>query len=177
MLIVFELDTLLLTTEGIRLRDRWKTPFISVRELKSESVKWKKESQVDADSLDQFIRQYEIVMSVFDTYSLKGIVRLEIGGWCYEKVNRFVIDGLNELKSVIIGDRSFVLDKNNRIGSKCLIMNCDQLSDIHCGCYSFGWYESFECKNLRSLISIQLDYGAFCICHWIEFDSMNDNDD
>ena len=174
MLIVFELDTLLLTTEGIRLRDRWKTPFISVRELKSESVKWKKESQVDADSLDQFIRQYEIVMSVFDTYSLKGIVRLEIGGWCYEKVNRFVIDGLNELKSVIIGDRSFVLDKNNRIGSKCLIMNCDQLSDTHVGENSFKYYESLELKTLPSLISIEMDGFVFEWCHRIVFDSMND---
>ena len=124
-----------------------------------------------------FERHYGNDLNVFDTDCLKGIERVIIGDDCFVKVNRFVIDGLNELKSVIIGDRSFVLDKNNRIGSKCLIMNCDQLSDIHCGCYSFGWYESFECKNLRSLISIQLDYGAFCICHWIEFDSMNDNDD
>ena len=47
----------LLTTEGIQLRDGLGTPFMSVRELNSESVKWRKESQVDADYLDKFIRQ------------------------------------------------------------------------------------------------------------------------
>ena len=91
-------------------------------------------------------------------------------------MSQFEIDGLNELEIISIGEESFYLDGNSRLGMKCLIMNCDQLSDIHFGCFSFRWYESFESKNLRSLISIQLDYGAFCICHWIEFDSMIDVD-
>ena len=113
-------------------------------------------------------------LNVFDANSLKGIERLEIGGDCFIKVNRFVIDGLNELKSVNIGWNSFKLNKENRCGSKCLIMNCDQLSDINIGDRSFRWYESFELKNLPSLMSIQLDYGVFCNCHSIVFDSTND---
>ena len=50
---------------------------------------------------------------------------------------------------------------------------------IHFGDHSFYWYESFELKNLPSLISIQLDYAAFFKCQRIVFDSMNDwlNDD
>ena len=113
-------------------------------------------------------------LSEFDGDCLKGIERLMIGGDCFKKVNRFVIDGLNELKSVIIGWRSFELDENNRKRSSCLIMNCDQLNEIHFGVKSFYWYESFELKNLPSLISIQLDSGAFYNCHVIVFDSMND---
>ena len=113
-------------------------------------------------------------LNVFDANSVKGIERLEIGGDCFIKVNRFVIDGLNELKSVMIGRESFDRNKENRKGSKCLIMNCDQLSEICIGFSSFYWYESFECKNLPSLISIQLDGEAFYACHLIEFDSMND---
>ena len=113
-------------------------------------------------------------MSVFDTHSLKGVEKLEIGYYCFKNVTRFVIDGLNELKSVTIGKRSFDVDENMRIGSKCVIMNCDQLSEIHFGDHSFFWYESFELKNLPSLISIQLGKGAFCVCHWIVFDSMHD---
>ena len=62
-------------------------------------------------------------LNVFDANSLKGIERLEIGGDCFIKVNRFVIDGLNELKSVMIGREGFYLNKENRKGSKCLIMN------------------------------------------------------
>ena len=106
-------------------------------------------------------------LNVFDANSVKGIERLEIGGDCFIKVNRFVIDGLNELKSVMIGREGFYLNKENRKGSKCLIMNCDQLKDIHIGRGSFYWYESFELKNLPSLISIQLDGYSFYACHLI----------
>ena len=113
-------------------------------------------------------------LNVFDANSLKGIERLEIEGDCFIKVNRFVIDGLNELKSVMIGRESFDRNKENRKGSKCLIMNCDQLSEIHFGFSSFYWYESFECKNLPSLISIQLDSYVIEYCHGIVFESMND---
>ena len=112
-------------------------------------------------------------LNVFDANSLKGIERLEIEGDCFIKVNRFEIDGLNELKSVMIGRESFDRNKENRKGSKCLIMNCDQLSEIHIGDWSFRWYESFELKNLSFLISIQLDNYEFYYSHWIVFDSMN----
>ena len=113
-------------------------------------------------------------LSVFDTDCLKGVERLEIGNGCLKKVNRFVIDGLNELKNVIIGEESFELDENKREGSSCLIMNCNQLNEIHFGDHSFKWYESFELKNLPSLISIILNRALFCACQLIVFDSMND---
>ena len=113
-------------------------------------------------------------LNVFDANSLKGIERLIIESDCFIKVNRFEINGLNELKSVIIGRESFYLNKENRKGSSCLIMNCDQLKQIHIGYNSFYWYESLECKNLLSLIYIQLDELAFHKCHLIVFESMND---
>ena len=122
----------------------------------------------------RFEHAYGNDLSEFDVDCLKGIERLEIGNDCLKKVNRFVLDGLNELKSVFIGTKSFSLDYNNRIGSSCLIMNCDQLNEIHFGVNSFLGYESFELKNLPSLISIQLDGEAFFWCHKIVFDSMND---
>ena len=53
-------------------------------------------------------------------------------------------------------------------------MNCDQLREIHIGVGSFYCYESFELKNLPSLISIQLDGASFAECHLIVFESMND---
>ena len=150
----------------------------------------------DADSLDRFIRQksdcllnidcinsrikrfedgYGNDLSVFDVDCLKGIERVEIEDVCFKEVNRFVIDGLNELKSIIIGKYSFRLNfYYSRFLSSCVIMNCDQLNEIQIGYESFFDYESFELKNLPSLISIQLDYGAFSNCQWIVFESMND---
>ena len=69
-------------------------------------------------------------------------------------MNQFVIDGLTALEGVIIGYGSFCLNEKHRQGSKCLIMNCDQLKHIHIERGSFMYYESFESKNLPSLISI-----------------------
>ena len=89
-------------------------------------------------------------------------------------MNRFETDGLNELKSLVIGKNSFCLDWVNREGSKCLIMNCDQLSDTHVGENSFKYYESLELKTLPSLMSIEMDGFVFEWCHRIVFESMND---
>ena len=113
-------------------------------------------------------------LSVFDVDCLNGIERVEIGNDCFKKVNRFVIDGLNELKTIIIGKKNFYIDYDKRCGSSCLIMNCDQLRQINIGNSTFFYYESFECKNLPSLISIQLDVLAFLNCQTIVFESMND---
>ena len=89
-------------------------------------------------------------------------------------VNRFVIDGLNELKSVSIGMKSFYHDWGFvKKGSKCAIMNCNKLIEIYIGSWSINLYESFELKNLLSLISIQLDDYALMFCHAIVFESMN----
>ena len=110
---------------------------------------------------------------MFNSFYLKGIERVEIEEDYFIKMKRFVIDGLNELKSMKIGKNSFNF-YDTRCGSNCVIMNCDQLSEIHIGFQSFYWYESFELKNLPSLISIQLDDKAFCKCYSVVFESMND---
>ena len=89
-------------------------------------------------------------------------------------MTRFVIDGLNELESMNTGKDSFKLDNGPIEGSKCLIMNCDQLKQINIGEASFFYFESFELKNLPSLISIQLEIHTFHKCHRIVFESMND---
>ena len=113
-------------------------------------------------------------LSVFDIDCLKGIERLEIGNDCLKKVTLFVIDRLNELKSMKIGEKSFSVDKENGKGSKCLIMNCDQLKQIYFGDRSFLLYESFELKNLPSLTTLEMGCASFLKCHLIVFDSMND---
>ena len=126
------------------------------------------------DAIKRFEDGYGNDLSVFDIDCLKGIERVEIGSDCFTNVTLFVIDRLNELRSVIIGKNSCTLDKNSKEGSKCLIMNCDQLSEIHIGYRSFCWCESFELKNLSSLISIQLDDFSFCLCRSIVFEGMNE---
>ena len=112
------------------------------------------------------------ISSLILNNSLISLKRIDIGNDCFTKVSRFVIDGLNELETIIIGKKSFRLDDIGE-GSKCLIMNCDQLKQINIGYYSFLSHESFELKNLPSLISIQLDDNSFWKCHSVVFESMS----
>ncbi|KAK8795787.1 hypothetical protein WA171_003756 [Blastocystis sp. BT1] len=112
------------------------------------------------------------ISSLILNYSLISLKRIEIGNRCLMKVNRFVIDGLNELETIIIGKNSLKQNENNR-GGKCVIMNCDQLKQINIGEGSFYYYESFECKNLPSLISIQLQSDGFHICNSVVFENLN----
>ena len=114
------------------------------------------------------------ISSLILNYSLISLKRLEIGNDCFKKVNQFVIDGLNKLETIIIGWWCFSLNNGPIEGSKCLIMNCDRLKQIHICKYSFMYYESLELKNLPSLISIQLGWYVFSCCHSIVFESMND---
>ena len=67
---------------------------------------------VHEDKMKRFEDDYGNDLSVFDTDCLKGIERIEIGDDCCKKVTQFVIDGLNELKSIKIGEKSFILDKD-----------------------------------------------------------------
>ena len=125
------------------------------------------------DGIKRFKSDYGSDLDIFDSDCLKGIEKLEIENDCFLRVNEFVLDGLNELKSVIIGQNCFKLnDKNRR--SKCVIMNCNQLCQVQIGCSSFWSYQSFELKNLPSLVSIQLDGFSFYDCHSIVLESMSD---
>ena len=134
----------------------------------------KKEKKCDNNTTKRLEDGYRNELSEFNTDNLKGIKRVEIGNGNYKTVTQFVIDGLNELETVDIKQNSFYLDWDAGKGSKCLIMNCDQLREIHIGPGSFQCYESLELKDLPSLTSIQLDRYAFNNCHSIVFESMND---
>ena len=91
---------------------------------------------------------------------------IEIGNDCFENVELFNIDGLNELKSLKIGINSFThlksgdkWDKkkvNNRSRSFS-ILNCNELESIEIGRFSFCDYAGgFELKNLPKLSTIKI---------------------
>ena len=150
----------------------------------------------DSDSLDRFIRHkccnskeekeynYSNMLlymngfgnnfSAFDSNCWNGVERIDVDRDCFKNVNQLVIYGLKELRSIVIGEGTYTNYGECRQGNKCVIMNCDQLREIHIGKRSFSRCKSFELKNLPSLISIQLDSNAFCFCQSIVFESMND---
>ena len=73
-------------------------------------------------------------------------------------MNVFNIDGLNKLKSLVIGDRSFRKNGNTNDESRSFIIsNCDELKSIEIGEYSFSDYGGgFELLNLPKLSSIKI---------------------
>ena len=85
---------------------------------------------------------------------------IEIGNDCFENVELFKIDGLNELKSLKIGISSFTYVKNNYgddSSRSFSILNCDELESIEIGEYSFSDYAGeFELRNLPSLSTIKI---------------------
>ena len=88
---------------------------------------------------------------------------LIIGDDCFGSVDEFNIDGLNELKSLKIGNNSFTHFKS---GDKIVfsnesrsfsILNCIELESIEIGSYSFSDYGGeFELKNLPKLSTIKI---------------------
>ena len=90
---------------------------------------------------------------------------IEIGDDCFENVDLFKVDGLNELKSLKIGINSFTHLKsgnwdwkiaNNRNRSFS-VLNCFELESIEIGEYSFVDYGGgFELINLPKLSTIKI---------------------
>ena len=72
----------------------------------------------------------------------------------------FELDRLDELESVVIGERSFSIGEKERSNGSCQIVNCPKLKSIQIGKESFYDYHSFELNNLPSLQSI--DMGGYC---------------
>ena len=102
-------------------------------------------------------------MNSFSLFKLNTIESIEIGDDCFLKVNTFRIDGLNELKSLKIGMKSFTQQKDNwkSINTDSSlsfhILNCNELKSIEIGRYSFSGYSgSFELNNLPKLVTIKI---------------------
>ena len=90
---------------------------------------------------------------------LKSIV---IGDNCFGKARVFDLDGLSELESVEIGQKSFRISYSERSDGSYRIVNCPKLKSIQIGDGSFSDYHSFELNNLP-LQSI--DIGSNCFSY------------
>ena len=105
------------------------------------------------------------ILTSLNLNEYKLLKSIEIGDNCFENVNEFVIDGLNELKSLKIGKNSFTLvkkgnwdnDKAENSYRSFSILNCIELESIEIGHHSFSDYGGgFELKNLPKLSTIKI---------------------
>ena len=93
---------------------------------------------------------------------LRGFVNLrelKVGNECFEYVNEVKMAGLNELKSVEIGENSFTKHKNgcgqdpNR---HFYLKNCPKLKSLRIGCFSFSGYTVCEIESVDALEVIEM---------------------
>ena len=100
------------------------------------------------------------LITYFSMESDSNLESIEIGNDCFRYVNTFVIDGLNELRSLVIGINSFTKEKNS-YGDDCSrsfsISNCVELESIEIGLFSFSDYGGgFELRNISKLSTIKI---------------------
>ena len=106
------------------------------------------------------------ILTSLNLNEYKLLKSIEIGDNCFENVNEFVIDGLNELKSLKIGINSFTHlksgdkwdnDKANNTNRSFSILNCIELKSIEIGSFSFSDYGGgFKLSNLPKLSTIKI---------------------
>ena len=93
---------------------------------------------------------------------LRGFVNLrelKVGNECFEYVNEVKMAGLNELKSVEIGENSFMKNKySSRYDSTrhFYLKNCPKLKSLKMGRYSFSDYTVIEIENVDALEVIEM---------------------
>ena len=102
------------------------------------------------------------VMADWDVSWLLNLESIEIGDFCFESVQTFQIDGLNRLKTIKIGEKSFTRKRNgegNNASKSFHILNCESLESIEIGEWSFSDFAGeFELKHLPRLQSIHIGY-------------------
>ena len=82
---------------------------------------------------------------------------IEIGNECFGSVQTFQMEGLNQLKTIKIGNNSFRQSNGDDELKSFHILNCESLESIQVGEWSFSDFAGeFELKNLPQLQSIQI---------------------
>ena len=102
-------------------------------------------------------REEKLILSTNSFNQLKSIT---IGCSCFTNVREFVIDGLESLESVRIGESCFRISYDERDDGVCRITNCPNLRQLEIGDHSYEDFKSFELSNLNSLQSIK--FGDRC---------------
>lgn len=133
---------------------------------------WKNDNQYspdgDSDTIDDHTKSMKVIKGSHNEVGsfilsswLFSLRRIVIGDECLKDVWVFELDGLGELKSVVIGEKCCTYTKSiddlfphERGESVYRIVNCPKLVSIIVDPFSFAEYDSFELRNLPSLYSI-----------------------
>ena len=120
-------------------------------------------------------------ITIFNITNNGNLKRIVIGDNCFGTMRVFELDGLSELESVVIGQKSFTyakdinaIKKSRRTDGDLRIANCPKLKTLQIGDWSFSDYHSFELNNLPSLQSIEMSNYCFYYALSLSLTSMTD---
>ena len=116
--------------------------------------------------------------TTFDTSQFLLLEELNIGNNCFSNVDKFVINGLNHLKSLIIGINSFTAKKSgwekDKYSQTFSVLNCIELKSIEIGSNCFSDYGIlFELDNLPKLSTIKIGDNCFCLVNEFILNELN----
>ena len=133
---------------------------LELRELHSlDSFSYDQSSLIDVEEME--------LMDV----SLKQIM---VESSTFDKVRELTLQGMSELKSVVIGENSFRMSGVKRNDGILRITNCGKLESIELRDGSFEDYESIQLNGLPSLATIQI--GEYCFSFGRELQIKGRND-
>ena len=96
---------------------------------------------------------------VLDLSRFVFLRELRVGDECFENVNEVKLMGLKKLEKVVIGKNCFTrhnngsgLNPNRRFN----LMDCEMLTELKIGCYSFSDYYTCKIENVPSLEVIEM---------------------
>ena len=137
---------------------------VKVEDLRVEIHNWNEWENVNKSVTQLVIPStcyYDVEWSVFDVSELKWLKSIEIGDDCFMYVEEVKLIGLTELRRVVIGENSFTKRKKDEYFPKnpdrhFYLRNCERLTDLKIGCFSFCDYSVCEIDNLLSLEVIEI---------------------
>lgn len=111
----------------------------------------------------------------FDVREWKNLNRIAIGDDCFGFVEEVKVIGAEELKSMVIGKRSFTKWKNgfgNNPSRHFCLQDCPSLTELKMGNYSFSDYSRFRVENLTSLEVLEVgDWNNKSWCfYWADLE-------
>ena len=111
----------------------------------------------------------EAVPSIdFSNYRFANLTAITVAEGSLNHIRELIIDGLERLESVKIGERCFSIDGEEECNDGvCRITNCPNLRQLEIGNESFRDFKSFELSNINSLQSIK--FGNWCFTRVCEF--------
>ena len=97
--------------------------------------------------------------TALDLSFIPSLRLFEVGDGCFKYVNEVKLIGLDQLERVVIGKKSFTMEKNdwgNDPNRHFYLKDCERLRELKIGRYSFNDYSVCEIENLPSMRVIEM---------------------